>query len=490
MRSAKPINNALVPKSSSETRPTLALGLRRDDESSDIGRALLPTRLSPGSQTQPGEPHSHQAPGSVCPARATDANGVELVTLSPFQSDDHVGSTSIQTAASNNLILTDVFSFKRLAELERLSHAGLYQGIHRTLIRTFHTNRALTDIGTSLSGVADHAHILRRFDIVGYVGQVLSSLPFSPRLEGIGHYYLGLGLNRGTHGDTVSACPLFERAADNASLRYRARAMHALGTNALAAGDHKTATSFYREVIGIVARDPAFDPVTLYFTSRISAVIGGMEGDHRGAVANLEKMFSLARMASSVQPYAYYDYMNTLAVELAEVGRLEQARRASEMALASPFAPAYPEWQETFDEITLKQRRASRSTVAVSGFIIEPAERPHRRSEAQTTRRHAGRTHNLFSFPATQPTGNAELEYERPQGSQARVLDFQQWKRRVEPNPAQLSALSAEQRIAMTTGEKLIRLMDLISQDDTDDETIGVILEAVEAIVVGRRGQR
>jgi hypothetical protein len=31
-------------------------------------------------------------------------------------------------------------------------------------------------------------------------------------------------------------------------------------------------------------------------------------------------------------------------------------------------------------------------------------------------------------------------------------------------------------------------LMDLISHDDTDDATIDVILEAVEAIVLGSRG--
>lgn len=41
----------------------------------------------------------------------------------------------------------------------------------------------------------------------------------------------------------------------------------------------------------------------------------------------------------------------------------------------------------------------------------------------------------------------------------------------------------------MTTGEKLIRLMDLISQDETDDETIERILEAVEDIVMSCRKQ-
>ena len=42
----------------------------------------------------------------------------------------------------------------------------------------------------------------------------------------------------------------------------------------------------------------------------------------------------------------------------------------------------------------------------------------------------------------------------------------------------------------MTTGEKLIRLMDLISQDETDDATIDRILEAVEEIVLNRRGEK
>ena len=42
----------------------------------------------------------------------------------------------------------------------------------------------------------------------------------------------------------------------------------------------------------------------------------------------------------------------------------------------------------------------------------------------------------------------------------------------------------------MTTGEKLIRLMDLISQDETDDATIDRILEAVEEIVFNRRNEK
>jgi hypothetical protein len=94
------------------------------------------------------------------------------------------------------------------------------------------------------------------------------------------------------------------------------------------------------------------------------AVVKATDGDHRGALADLEKMFPLVRMASAQQPYAYYDYLNTLAVELTEAGRLDEAGIASRIALASPFGHAYPEWRDTLDDIEHRELRASRSTVA------------------------------------------------------------------------------------------------------------------------------
>jgi hypothetical protein len=192
-----------------------------------------------------------------------------------------------------------------------------------------------------------------------------------------------------------------------------------------------------------------------------------MNGDHRGAVADLERMFPIARITSSLQPYAYYDYLNALAVELREVGRLEQARRASEIALASPYAHAYPEWRETFDEIAAKQRRVSRSVVAVSRRIEE--------------------AHNLVRMPASEHAAN-EAASGQPDRTQARVLSFQKWKTMLEESSSPVpNKLTPEQRRRMTTGEKLIRLMDLISQDENDEDTIDRILEAVEEIVLSRQ---
>lgn len=425
---------------------------------------------------------------------------------------NYIGGASINMAASNNLVLTDISSsFKAVAGGERrFSHGGLYQGIAQGLLKRFHTKQSLRDFITSVASAADQALATRQYDRIGALSQLLLSLPLSEQVESVGHYYEALSINRSGHGDTVRAGTLFEQVADRAPVQYRARAMLALGARHvnIGVGDFRAALPWYWEIMRIAVRDRAVDPGTLCFARHMTAVVKAKNGDHLGALSDLEAMFPLVRMASYEAPSAYYIHLNSLAVELAEVGRLDEAARASEIACSSLFAPAYPEWQETFGEVTLKRRRASHSTIAVSDIVIEPAESPSRKREtqskpaldgretgcaaalraSQTLRRPRDKTHNVVSLPSRQPDASAEMEPERAHGSRARVLDFRQWKRRVEPSPAQLSALSPGQRMEMTTGEKLIRLMDLISQDDTDDEMIDVILEAVEAIVLGRRG--
>src|SRR2546426_5291710 len=132
---------------------------------------------------QAGAPHSHQLPTRVCPARATVANGADVVSLSPLEVENHIGSISMHTAASNNLILTVNSSFKRLAEPEKLvSPAGLYQEIAQTLIRSLHKNQTLAALASQLASVADHAHSIHQSEVVDHVGRLLLSLPLSRQL--------------------------------------------------------------------------------------------------------------------------------------------------------------------------------------------------------------------------------------------------------------------------------------------------------------------
>ena len=141
------------------------------------------------------------------------------------------------------------------------------------------------------------------------------------------------------------------------------------------------------------------------------------------------------------------------------------------MALKFPAAGAFPEWQETFDHIETKRLCSSRSVVPVRQHIDEPG--------------------NLLHLPLRgQPAGPGVSDH-KPRGAQARVLNFQHWKTMVKASPGPLpKEVTPEDRERMTTGKKLIRLMDLISQDETDDETIDRILEAVELIVSNRRNER
>ena len=392
--------------------------------------------------------------------------------LTPLDVENHIGRASRNIAASNSLIFTDFFSFKRLAELdERVSHAGLYQEIARTLVANFNTKQARANLINTLVSAADHAHAMRRLDIVGCVGNLLLSLPLTRRLKTVSDYYMALSLNRGGRGDTVGAGRLFEKVADSASLHYRARAMLAVGSNYFVAGEHKTALSFYSEVMRIAGRGSGSDPVTLYNAVRTTAVIRGMDGDHRGAVSDLERIFPLARFAGSVLPFSYYDYMNALAVELGELGSLERAHHASTMALRFRSGAAFPEWQETFANIEAKRACGSRSAVPVRQHIEEPG--------------------NLLHLPSPGPPANLGVPAHKPRDTQARVLNFQNWKTMVNASTGPLSKeVTTEHRGRMTTGQKLIRLMDLISQDETDDETIDRILEAVEQIVSNRRNER
>jgi tetratricopeptide (TPR) repeat protein len=395
----------------------------------------------------------------------------------------------MQRAAKNNLIFTDFSVLSEFSETpERFGHRGLYQHASLQIIERARAAGVFINVGDALTTLAEYAYAFRRLDLIEDISSALITLPLGREYKSAGRYFGAL--ERIRQGDYDAAETILGALAYESPHRYSSRAIHSLGVVFHARRDLNSALKLYVEAGQRSVEKGRLDPLMALYTQRNIAVIKGANGDHRGALDSLERLLPLARAVGLTHPQAYYDYLNSLAVEYAELGRLDAATRASNIALASPFAPAYPEWQETFDDITLRQLRSSRSIVAVSAFIAEPDKDLQRRRDTDTTRRQTGKAHKLFSFPVRQPAVGAELEFDQAQGSQARVLDFQQWKRRVEPNPAHLSALSPERRREMTTGEKLIRLMDLISHDDTDDETIDTILEAVEEIVLKSRNKK
>ena len=101
------------------------------------------------------------------------------------------------------------------------------------------------------------------------------------------------------------------------------------------------------------------DPVTLLEAHRGMAARRGVEGEHRAALRDLERMIPLAQIIGKRGHPAYVTFLNSYAVELFEGNRTEEAEQVANAIAASPFINRYPEWQETITDIEAKRKRSS-----------------------------------------------------------------------------------------------------------------------------------
>jgi tetratricopeptide (TPR) repeat protein len=383
----------------------------------------------------------------------------------------------MQRAANNRFIITSLSSLKGFTETQALpGHAALYKQLGVQLIRGVYSDRLVIDFGDKLLAMAEQAYGFRQGEKLEELSQALLALPLPAQYKSAARYFRALGLRR--RGQRETGNLLLELVATEPTHRYTARAVQSLGGVFHDLGDFESALKLSLEAGRRAAEKGRVDPAAALFAQMNIATIKGLKGDHRRALADLERLSPFVRAVGLIHPHIYYDYLNSLAVELGKLGRLEEAARTSRIALSSPFSAAYPAWHETSDEIELKWQGASHSTVVVR----QPIAKTHRVEEPVCE------THNLLHLPLAERPAREALVDRHQQGTRARVLNFQQWKTAIKASSrATPEGVTAEQRSRMTTGEKLIRLMDLISQDETDEETIDRILEAVEQIVPNRR---
>lgn len=138
---------------------------------------------------------------------------------------------------------------------------------------------------------------------------------------------------------------------------YKTKALFSRGALEWYKGKTEAAMYFYKEAL------KTSPTISEYIDlSRTIAVLKSQEGFHKSAIKDLENLIPVMRYA---EPRLYYDLLNSYAVELNEVGRLQEAANVSKLAVASPFGPYYPEWQETYSEVNQKLPKR-RSTVAIS----------------------------------------------------------------------------------------------------------------------------
>lgn len=271
----------------------------------------------------------------------------------------------MQRAAKTSRFLIDLSSSLGFSDSEGgISLDGLLQHIVVSrLAGAANSRQAFKELGYRLIRLAEHAFILRDISALQILSQVLTNLPIAD-VRQIGQYYQALAVSRiGPPGEALS---LLEAVAENGPLAYRARAFQTLGSIYHRLEQREEALRFYPEALRAASPENGGDPLTVLLTRLEISCLRSETGDHKGALADLESLSPFVRLLANRNPLYFYCYHNELAFELGELGRIAEAQAACAIALASPFAPAYPEWSATRDEIAAKRFSATPSIVAVN----------------------------------------------------------------------------------------------------------------------------
>ena len=217
---------------------------------------------------------------------------------------------------------------------------------------------ASDELASRLAALCEQFYLNRQIEQLTEAAELLVSLP-GERAQAVGKFYLATHAAR--QGDLATAINLLESVAGcEATPRYRARALQSLGLAYRYSGDREGARHLYELARENAARLPQQDFVTIIRAGMTIAELHGSEGDHQRSLAHLRAIRPAVELAARIAPVYLPLWANDVAIDLAGLGRIEEARKFAAFAVASPFAQAWPEWRETALEI--EQARESRAT--------------------------------------------------------------------------------------------------------------------------------
>lgn len=370
----------------------------------------------------------------------------------------------MKTGIKNKSALLNFSSFKQMAELENQN--GLHQQVLLEFFKSLKTKQDVIELATRLVTLAEHNYSHRRLEVVESISQALINLPLPEAFKQVGEYHLAMCVKR--QGRFDEAQKQLEALADNIRHRYKSRAVLSLAYMANEKGDLQSTLPLYVEASRLAGSQEFNDPSVKIVAQRTIAIIKSEDGDHEGALADLNRLFPIVRAVSRWDPSLLYDHLNSLAVELAEVNRLEEAGRAAGTAVASPYAHAYPQWRETLDEIRVKSQRASRSSVL--NIQLQAA------------------ADNVVHLPCARPAdNNGSPQSFSPRPQQARVINFEEWSKmfKEDDTPQQKPArLHGHQ---MTLSEKQAKLLRLIYDDNVSEEFLDKLLKTAEDVELNKQ---
>ena len=197
--------------------------------------------------------------------------------------------------------------------------------------------------------LAEFAYSRRDLVALACVSEQLLSLP-DEQAKSAGFYYSAIVAKRS--GQEQRAISLLESVGNDSFIR--ARAIQTLGAIEFDAGRHEQALPLFieaaREARGV---DVATSLNALFQVSSIKSIAG----NHQQALDDLLSLWPVVRSVVKSHPHLYSNWHNDCAVELLELGRVEDARASLSVALASPVAENYQEYRETRDSIERYERK-------------------------------------------------------------------------------------------------------------------------------------
>jgi tetratricopeptide (TPR) repeat protein len=270
----------------------------------------------------------------------------------------------MQTTAKTSRFLIDFLSNRGFNDSESLAgHGDLFKCVLSQMAHTINSRQIFNEFAQTLIRIAEHAYSLRDITTIQETGEILTGLPIKTARQ-IGLYYRALAINR--KGRRNEAERLLEQVAESAPLVYRARAIQTLGANYLDKGRLGEALRLQLEALRVASDKNAhslFVKLLVHFEmSRTRSYLG----DSQGAFDILASLSPMVRTLAKERPLYWYFYHNELAVELAELGRIAEAKAACRIAITSPYTHAYPEWTETSKELEEKVISPTPSVIHLS----------------------------------------------------------------------------------------------------------------------------
>jgi tetratricopeptide (TPR) repeat protein len=281
--------------------------------------------------------------------------------MAVFRETQNGSASTTATQASSLFISSPSHEIWTLGSTTTKRHTRYQQAIYALLARARYLREGIESFYISIAVIAAQAHAERDIEALDLASQIMLALPVSRRRKNLAHCYQSLC--RTLRGEFELARERLDQLLEEEQdPRLRSRALVTKAASYFDADEIDQSLPFYVEG-GRVARD--CEPAGLIESMRMVAVIKSFHGDHHESLSDLENLLPIAFRISTYDPKLYPLLLNSIAVELGEIGRVDEALKVSSVVINSPLASSYPEFHQAHAELESKQATKKRSVVVI-----------------------------------------------------------------------------------------------------------------------------